>query len=182
MTMDECRAALDVGASVAAGLVAGRGARCLVTGDMGIGNTTPSAALIAVLCGRVPADVTGRGTGIDDATLARKISAVERAIGRASAAGDLDDARGALSSLGGLEIAALTGFVTGGAAAGVPVVVDGVIALAATVVAHAICKNALYARKNISKRPNRLIRSKLPNVFSEKLRFGVRNNSVGQNT
>ena len=142
MTPDEAQAALDVGAEVAASLVAA-GARCLVTGDMGIGNTTPSAALIAVLCGRVPADVTGRGTGIDDATLAHKISAVERAIGRASAAGDLDDARGALSSLGGLEIAALTGFVTGGAAAGVPVVVDGVIALAATVVAHAICPDVV---------------------------------------
>ncbi|MCU1462584.1 MAG: nicotinate-nucleotide-dimethylbenzimidazole phosphoribosyltransferase [Acidimicrobiales bacterium] len=137
MTADEARAALDVGAEVAASLVAA-GARCLVTGDMGIGNTTPSAALIAALCGHVPADVTGRGTGIDDETLGRKVSAVERAIARASRAGDLDDPVRALASLGGLEIAALAGFIAGGAAARVPVVVDGVIALAAAVVAHAV--------------------------------------------
>jgi nicotinate-nucleotide--dimethylbenzimidazole phosphoribosyltransferase len=137
MTVDEARAALDIGAEVAASLVAA-GARCLVTGDMGIGNTTPSAALVAALCGQLPADVTGRGTGIDDETLGRKVSAVERAIGRASRAGDLDDPVRALASLGGLEIAALAGFIAGGAAARVPVVVDGVIALAAAVVAHAV--------------------------------------------
>ena len=69
MSIPETRQALDVGAAVAARLVAD-GARCLVTGDMGIGNTTPSAALVAALTGRAAAEVTGRGTGIDDATLA----------------------------------------------------------------------------------------------------------------
>lgn len=142
MTLEEARRALDVGAAVAADAVAG-GARCLVTGDMGIGNTTPSAALIAVRCHRLPTEVTGRGTGIDDETLCRKIAAVERAIGRAAAAGELDTPLATLASLGGLEIAALAGFVVGGAAARVPVVVDGVIALAAVVMVEGLAPAAL---------------------------------------
>src|SRR3954468_19027997 len=82
MTVDEATAALDLGAFVAQRLVDERGARCLVTGDMGIGNTTASAALIAAFAGRRPAEVTGRGTGIDDAMLARKVAVVERALAR----------------------------------------------------------------------------------------------------
>jgi nicotinate-nucleotide--dimethylbenzimidazole phosphoribosyltransferase len=131
MSLTETREALDVGAAVAARLVAD-GAACLVTGDMGIGNTTPSAALVAAFTGRAPADVTGRGTGIDDPTLARKVAAVEAGLARMP---DRDDPLAVLASLGGLEIAALTGFIVGGAAARVPVVVDGVIAGAALLTA-----------------------------------------------
>jgi nicotinate-nucleotide--dimethylbenzimidazole phosphoribosyltransferase len=132
MTDDEVDAALAVGAEVAADLVAG-GARCLVMGEMGIGNTTPSAALVAGLCGVAPAAATGRGTGIDDERLARKVGVVEAALARA---GDLGgDPRRALAEVGGLEIAALAGFAVGGAASGAPVVVDGVISLAALLVA-----------------------------------------------
>ena len=134
MTLDEAGRALDVGAEVAAAVVAG-GARCLVTGDMGIGNTTASAAVIAALTGRPAADVTGRGTGIDDDTWHRKVYVVERALART---GPVDDPLAVLASLGGLEIAALAGFVLGGAAARVPVVVDGVIALAGALVAAAL--------------------------------------------
>jgi nicotinate-nucleotide--dimethylbenzimidazole phosphoribosyltransferase len=132
MTVDEATRALDVGAAVAAEAVAG-GARCLVTGDMGIGNTTASAALIAAFTGRPAADVTGRGTGIDDVTLARKTQVVEDAVDRVivAGAGPLQ----ALAEVGGLEIAALAGFIVAGAAARVPVVVDGVIALAGLLVA-----------------------------------------------
>ena len=136
MTADDARRALDVGAAVAAEAVAG-GARCLVTGDMGIGNTTPSAALIAAFTGRPPVDVTGRGTGVDDPTWRRKVSVVERGLAR-TAATAAEDPVAVLASVGGLEIAALAGFVVGGAAARVPVVVDGVIALAATLVAAAL--------------------------------------------
>jgi nicotinate-nucleotide--dimethylbenzimidazole phosphoribosyltransferase len=129
---DDVAGALAVGAEVAAELVAA-GARCLVMGEMGIGNTTPSAALIAALCDVSPALATGRGTGIDDARLARKVAVVTAALRRA---GDVTgDPRRALAELGGLEIAALAGFAVGGAAAGVPVVVDGVISLAALLVA-----------------------------------------------
>lgn len=133
MSHHEALAALDVGVEVAEAAVAG-GARCLITGDMGIGNTTPSAAIIAALTGRPAARVTGRGTGIDDETWARKVAVVAAAVDRLTAdAAPLD----VLAEVGGLEIAALAGFVTAGAAAGVPVLVDGVIALAATLVAVA---------------------------------------------
>jgi nicotinate-nucleotide--dimethylbenzimidazole phosphoribosyltransferase len=136
MSVDEARQALDIGAETAAELVAD-GARCLVTGEMGIGNTTPAAALIAALTRRSPAEVTGRGTGIDDASLARKVAAIERALALHAAAiseGPLS----ALAAVGGLEIAALVGLIVGGAAARVPVVVDGVIADAALLVAAAL--------------------------------------------
>ena len=133
MTLDEAARALDVGADVAAAAVAG-GARCLVTGDMGIGNTTASAALIAALTGRPATEVTGRGTGIDDITYLRKILVVESAVCRAADNGPLD----VLALLGGLEIAALAGFIVGGAAARVPVVVDGVVAVAGLLVAAAL--------------------------------------------
>jgi nicotinate-nucleotide--dimethylbenzimidazole phosphoribosyltransferase len=139
MTREEAQAALDVGAEVAREVVAS-GARCLITGDMGIGNTTPSAALIAHFTGRPAADVVGRGTGIDDTTLARKTEIVDAALARTAAAlDDPSDALGALAHLGGLEIAALAGYIVGGAAAGVPVIVDGVIAAAALVTAAALC-------------------------------------------
>ena len=129
MTLADARLALDIGADVAASLVA-EGARCLITGDMGIGNTTPSAALIAAFARLPVASVTGRGTGVDDATLARKVAVIEAAVARA-ASGTADDPIATLAELGGLEIASLAGFITGGAAARVPVLIDGVIACAA---------------------------------------------------
>jgi nicotinate-nucleotide--dimethylbenzimidazole phosphoribosyltransferase len=140
MTIAEARQALDVGAAVATRLV-DEGAACLVTGDMGIGNTTPSAALVAAFTGRAAGEVTGRGTGIDDPTLARKEAAVDAALTRTP---DRDDPVAVLASLGGLEIAALTGFVVGGAAARVPVVVDGVIAGAALLTATKLVPGAIH--------------------------------------
>jgi nicotinate-nucleotide--dimethylbenzimidazole phosphoribosyltransferase len=138
MSMPQCRQALDAGATVAADLVAG-GARCLVTGDMGIGNTTPSAALIAALTGHAPAEVTGRGTGIDDAMLATKVSIIERGLTRQRHSGaGLADPIAVLAGLGGLEIAGLVGFITGGAAGRVPVIIDGVVATAALLSAYAL--------------------------------------------
>ncbi|HUY64249.1 MAG TPA: nicotinate-nucleotide--dimethylbenzimidazole phosphoribosyltransferase [Acidimicrobiales bacterium] len=134
MTEEETTSALDVGAAVAAEAVAA-GAAMLVTGDMGIGNTTPSAALIAALTGSAAALVTGRGTGIDDAMLDHKTAMVEKALARM---GPERRPRCVLAQVGGLEIAALAGFMVGGAAAGVPVVVDGVIACAGAVVACAL--------------------------------------------
>jgi len=138
MTPAEVDAALDVGVEVAAGSVR-RGARLLVTGDMGIGNTTSSAALIAALTGRPPAEVTGRGTGIDDEMLARKTRVVEEALARLRPGASPVQVA---AEVGGLEIAALAGYVIGGAAARVPVVVDGVIAGAAALLAVAVCPDA----------------------------------------
>jgi nicotinate-nucleotide--dimethylbenzimidazole phosphoribosyltransferase len=143
MSAGEAAAALDVGAAVAAELVA-EGARCLLTGDMGIGNTTPSAALISALCRRQASVVTGRGTGIGDAAYARKVHVVSRAARRVIGRPAIE----VLAEVGGLEIAALAGFCVGGAAARVPVIVDGVIALAAACVADALaprCRGYLIA-------------------------------------
>jgi nicotinate-nucleotide--dimethylbenzimidazole phosphoribosyltransferase len=137
MSTDEALAALNVGADVAREALE-RGAKLLATGDMGIGNTTPSAALIAAFTSAPPRDVTGRGTGIDDEMLNVKTRVIESALARLSPdAAPLD----VLAEVGGLEIAALAGFIVAGAAAKVPVVIDGVIAVAAAVVARAFAPN-----------------------------------------
>jgi nicotinate-nucleotide--dimethylbenzimidazole phosphoribosyltransferase len=133
MTIDEARQALDVGADVAARLVR-HGARCLVTGDMGIANTTPAAALIAALTDRPASGVTGRGTGIDDDRFRRKTALVTAAADRARARHGTD-ALGILAEVGGLEHAALVGFMAGATALQVPVVIDGVISASALLVA-----------------------------------------------
>jgi len=139
MSADEAAAARDVGAAVAGELVAA-GARVLVTGDMGIGNTTASAAVIAVLTGQPAHKVTGRGTGIDDAMLALKTDVVAQASERVPAGADVLTV---LAEVGGLEIAALAGFIVAGASHRVPVVVDGVIAGAGLLAAHADCPAVL---------------------------------------
>ena len=143
MTIEQCEQALDTGARLAAEQIAA-GARCLITGDMGIGNTTPSAALVAAFTGRSAVEVTGRGTGIDDDYYARKVSVVERALQRQRyASGGLSEPLSVLASLGGLEIAALAGYIIGGAAGRVPVLIDGVIAVAALLSADALAPGVL---------------------------------------
>jgi nicotinate-nucleotide--dimethylbenzimidazole phosphoribosyltransferase len=133
MTESQASEALNVGADIAREAIAS-GARLLVTGDMGIGNTTPSAALIARFTRSKASEVTGRGTGIDDDMLVVKTRVIETALARVSFdASPLS----VLAEVGGLEIAALTGFIVAGAASRVPVVIDGVIAVAAAVVATA---------------------------------------------
>ncbi|MEX2290330.1 MAG: nicotinate-nucleotide--dimethylbenzimidazole phosphoribosyltransferase [Mycobacteriales bacterium] len=142
MTRAQAVAAVEVGITVARELVA-EGARCLLTGDMGIANTTASAALIAAMLDLDPAEVTGRGTGVDDATLAVKIDVVRRAL--ALHAPDPADPLGVLAAVGGLEHAALVGFLLGASALRVPVVLDGVIAGSAALVAAALHPDALVA-------------------------------------
>jgi nicotinate-nucleotide--dimethylbenzimidazole phosphoribosyltransferase len=140
MTRDEAHRALEVGIEVARDLVAA-GHRCLLAGDMGIANTTASAALIAAFTGSAVADVTGRGTGVDDATWRRKVTVVGDAL--RTRPPDPHDPLGTLASLGGLEHAAIAGFVLGAAAARVPVVLDGVISAAAAVVAAGLAPSAV---------------------------------------
>lgn len=142
MTREEAVRALEVGIEVARDLVAA-GNRCLLTGDMGIANTTASAALVAAFTGRDPAEVTGRGTGIDDAMLAHKTDVVRAAL--ALHAPDPADPVGVLAAVGGLEHGAIAGFVLGAAALRVPVVLDGVIAGAAALVAAALAPDCLDA-------------------------------------
>lgn len=142
MRRDEARQAVEVGIEVARDLVE-QGNRCLVTGDMGIANTTASAALTAVFTGRPPDQVTGRGAGTDGASYARKVDAVRRALARHQV--DRTDPVGVVAAVGGLEHAALTGFLLGAAACRVPVLLDGVTTGAAALAARAISPRAAAA-------------------------------------
>lgn len=132
MSREQARRALLAGAGVVAAELE-RGLDVLGTGDMGIGNTTPSAAIAAALTGRPPAEVVGRGTGVDDAGLARKIAAVERAL--AANRPDPADALDVLAKVGGFEIGGLAGAILAAAAHRRPVVVDGFISTAAAMIA-----------------------------------------------
>jgi nicotinate-nucleotide--dimethylbenzimidazole phosphoribosyltransferase len=142
LTRDEAVQAIEVGIEVARDLVAA-GNRCLITGDMGIANTTASAALVAAFTGASVAAVTGRGTGVDDVTLARKVDVIERAL--ALHRPDPADPIAVLAAVGGLEHAALAGFVLGAAATRTPVVLDGVIACSAALVAQALAPDSVAA-------------------------------------
>ncbi|MGW3074819.1 nicotinate-nucleotide--dimethylbenzimidazole phosphoribosyltransferase [Kitasatospora sp. NPDC001132] len=142
MTREEALKAIEVGIETARDLVAA-GNKALITGDMGIANTTASAALISVFTGLDPAEVTGRGTGIDDETHARKIEVVRAAL--ALHQPDPSDPVGVLAAVGGLEHAALAGFLLGAASLRTPVVLDGVIAGSAALAAKAIAPEVLAA-------------------------------------
>jgi nicotinate-nucleotide--dimethylbenzimidazole phosphoribosyltransferase len=128
-------AALEVGVDLARH--AAKDGRTLIgTGEMGIGNTTAASAITSVLTGRPAADVTGRGTGVDDAGLRHKIQVIERAVAvnRPDPSSPLE----VLQRVGGLEIAGLTGLMLGAAARRIPIVVDGFISTAAAALACAL--------------------------------------------
>jgi nicotinate-nucleotide--dimethylbenzimidazole phosphoribosyltransferase len=136
MGRDEALRAILAGARVADGL-ARQGADLVALGDMGIGNTTASACLIAALTGRSAAEATGRGAGADDDQLARKTDVVTQALSLHKLS--IDDPLRALYRVGGLEHAAIVGLILATAAAGLPVVLDGVNTNAAALVAAALC-------------------------------------------
>ncbi|MGW3424031.1 nicotinate-nucleotide--dimethylbenzimidazole phosphoribosyltransferase [Streptomyces phaeochromogenes] len=142
LTREEVKAAIEVGIETARDLVAA-GNKALITGEMGIANTTASAALISVFTDSDPADVTGRGTGINDETLARKTEVVRRALELHQP--DPADPIGVLAAIGGLEHAAMVGLLLGGASLRTPVILDGVSAGAAALVARAIAPEVLAA-------------------------------------
>ncbi|MEU6094828.1 nicotinate-nucleotide--dimethylbenzimidazole phosphoribosyltransferase [Streptomyces sp. NPDC047079] len=142
LTREEVKQAIEVGIETARDLVAA-GNKALLTGEMGIANTTASAALIAVFTDTDPAEVTGRGTGISDETLARKTEVVRRAIELHQP--DPADPIGVLAAFGGLEHAAMVGLLLGGASLRTPVILDGVSAGAAALVARAIAPEVLAA-------------------------------------
>lgn len=116
---------------------------CLPPGEMGIGNTTTSSAVASVLLGRSPAEMTGRGAGLSDAGLARKIAAIERAIARNRP--DASDALDVMAKVGGFDIAGLCGAFLGGAAYRVPVLADGFISTVAALCAVRLCPHASKA-------------------------------------
>ena len=128
------------------------------TGDMGIGNTTASAAITSVMTGRTAAEVTGRGTGIDDATHGRKVSVIERSLNLHRP--DRADALDVLAKVGGLEIGGLAGLILGAAAARVPVVLDGFIAGAAALIAVGLqpaCRDFLIASHRSVERGHQVV-------------------------
>jgi len=132
MTLEDAETAIGVGVEMAHAARV-HGVSVVATGDMGIGNTTPSSALFASLLPAAAEDVTGRGTGLDDAGLAHKIDVVTRALEHHDI--KADDPIGALAAVGGLEMAAICGLCLGGAALRLAVVVDGFISSAGALAA-----------------------------------------------
>ena len=136
LTREETIAAIDIGFDIA-DEVRGEGTTIVGLGGMGIGNTTAASAIVAALTGPPVRSVTGRGTGADEDTYERKVRLIERALGRDAL--EPADPIGILASVGGLEIAALTGFILGASAARLPVILDGFITGAAALVAARLC-------------------------------------------
>lgn len=140
MTREQAQRALESGIEIAGNLVRD-GVELLATGDMGIGNTTPSSAILAVLSGRPVREVTGRGTGISDEALENKIRVIEKAIdiNRPDAKDPVD----VLAKVGGFEIGGIAGVILGAAYHKVPVVVDGFISTAGALLAKALAPSSV---------------------------------------
>jgi nicotinate-nucleotide--dimethylbenzimidazole phosphoribosyltransferase len=174
MTREQAQAAITVGVDVATSLIQ-QGVDILATGEMGIGNTTASSAITAVLA-HVPVQlVTGRGTGIDDAQLTHKVAIIERAIARNQP--DATDPLDVLAKVGGLEIAGLVGVILAGASQGVPVVIDGFISGAAALVATQLVpavRDYLFAGHVSVERGHQIIleQLKLSPILDLNLRLG----------
>ncbi|MBI2870196.1 MAG: nicotinate-nucleotide--dimethylbenzimidazole phosphoribosyltransferase [Candidatus Omnitrophica bacterium] len=152
MTTEQACAAIQTGRDIVVHEVA-RGVDIIGTGDMGIGNTTASSAITAAMTGTPVEQVTGRGTGIDDSTYARKLYAIQQAL--AVNMPDPSDPLDVLTKVGGFEIAGLVGVILGGAQARLPVVVDGFISGAAALIAVGLesrVKNYLLA-SHLSQEP-----------------------------
>jgi nicotinate-nucleotide--dimethylbenzimidazole phosphoribosyltransferase len=142
MTLAQARCAIEVGIEIAREL-ADAGATLVGIGEMGIANSTSAAAILSATTGLAPAELAGRGTGLDETGVRHKIEVLERALElhRETIA---DGAGGAiLAAVGGFEIAAMAGVCIGGAARAVPVVVDGFIATAAASVAERLAPGLL---------------------------------------
>lgn len=133
MEREEAVRGIVEGARLVTAAVQEEGYRLIGTGDMGIANTTPSTAIVAAFSGKSVAELTGRGTGIDDAAWARKVRAVEKALNVNQP--DPRDPVDVLAKVGGYEIAGLAGAVLGASVARVPVVCDGFIATAGALIA-----------------------------------------------
>lgn len=132
MTREEAEKSLEVGIEIANDLIS-KGYNILATGEMGIGNTTPSAAIFAVLSDLDPEEVTGIGANLPEEKLQRKVNVIRNAIEKNQP--NKDDGIDVLSKVGGLEIGAMAGVMLAGAANKIPVLVDGYISMAAAAIA-----------------------------------------------
>jgi len=161
MTRDEAVRSVELGIELVREAAA-ESIFLLGAGDMGIGNTSSATAILCALTGAAPADVVGRGTGIDDATLARKIAAIER--GLEVNRSDANDPLDVLAKVGGLEIGAMTGVVLGAAALRMPMVLDGFISGAAALLAHRFAphvRDILFASHLSAEKGHRLMLDEL---------------------
>lgn len=152
MTREEAVKGIEAGIKMVSRLKA-KGYGLLATGEMGIGNTTTSSAVASVLLNRPVEEMTGRGAGLSSEGLNRKIAAIKKAVDRHHP--DPADAIDVLSKVGGLDIAGMTGLFLGGAALGVPVVIDGFISCVAALIAQRICPAAgdYMIASHVSKEP-----------------------------
>jgi len=174
MSREEAVKALEVGIDIATEQVR-NGCTLLATGDMGIGNTTPSTAILAALTGLPVGNIVGRGTGVDDHRLALKIKAIERAleVNQPNPKDGLD----ILAKVGGLEIGGLAGVILGAAATRTPVVIDGFISTAAALIAATVeprAKDYMIA-SHVSEEPGHkhmLDYLQLPPMLHMKMRLG----------
>jgi nicotinate-nucleotide--dimethylbenzimidazole phosphoribosyltransferase len=174
MTQDEAVRSVELGIRLASEAAA-EDLFLLGAGDMGIGNTSSAAAVLCALTGAAAAEVAGRGTGIDDATLGRKIAAIEKGLHMNRP--DPRDSLDVLAKVGGLEIGAMTGIILGAAAFRVPIVLDGFISGAAALLAQRFCpmvKDILFASHLSAERGHRLILEelKLAPILDLQMRLG----------
>ncbi len=157
MTRNEAVRCIETGIELAQGY-AKKGYKIFGTGDMGIGNTTPSSAIVSVITGKPVAEVTGKGTGISDESLARKIKVIEEGI-RINQP-DPKDAVDVLAKVGGAEIGGIAGLILGAAAHRIPVVVDGFISTAGALIAYGLCPTVsdyLFAAHNSVEQGHRVM-------------------------
>ncbi len=174
MTRSQAEQAIMVGVELATEAVR-EGVGLIGTGEMGIGNTTPSAAITAVMTDRSAAEVTGRGTGIDESARMHKAALIQQALElhRPNPADPLDT----LAKIGGLEIGGLAGLMLGAAEARVPIVLDGFIAGAAALIAvglQPLCREYLIASHRSAEQGHRIVLDhlKLKPLLDLDLRLG----------
>lgn len=174
MTREQAVQAVEAGINVLNG-EAEKGLDIVATGDMGIGNTTPSAAIYAVMMGKTAVEVTGRGTGLSDEQLVHKAGVVQQAIDTNQP--NKEDALDVLAKVGGFEIGGLAGVMVGAAARRIPVVVDGFISTAAALIAVGLepkVKGYLFAGHRSAEQGHRLALEhlKLEPIVDLEMRLG----------
>lgn len=161
MTRDEAIKCINIGIEIA-NKYSKKGYKIFGTGDMGIGNTTSASAISAVLTARPVSEVTGKGTGISNEALAKKIKIIEDAIKINKP--DAKDPIDVLSKVGGAEIGGIAGLIIGSAANKIPVVVDGFISTAGALIAHCLepkTKDYMFAAHNSVEKGHRVILEKI---------------------
>lgn len=141
MTREEAEKSILSGVEAVEKVIREKGAQLIATGDMGIGNTTPSSAILSVMTGLKVSEVTGMGTGIDESMLFSKIAVIEKAIKINSP--NPNDAMDVLSKVGGFEIGGIAGIILGCAYYKIPVVVDGFISAAGAMIAKGLNPNTV---------------------------------------